>query len=177
MTVTNPYRIIAILGSAMFFGSTAVGQNWDTQYLALGAAHGPVVVDADKRQFSDAYIRYPDPIDSVGSIGLYVHCVGETMFNSSRNSHYIRIANGKPFLGSKVQLTGTFDIGGNVYIGEFSYAGGGYSTVLDSEILDLLSSNNTVVIANETGNFDFEFSLFQAAETIENIECLQRNLG
>lgn len=147
--------------------------HWDIQYLKYQGGTRPMQVSSEEGTYSTAYIRYPDPIDGKEEIGLYVGCFGDPAFEDSKNSYYLGLANGAPFLGSNFEADAKIDSVDVIPTGTFGYARGEYTTRITADFLSHILQGDIVRIEENSDRFNFDFSLSGLAGIVDQIQCRQ----
>lgn len=140
-------------------------QTWSVQYLKQGAAHGNVVTEKGKHQFTEAYVRAPE------NVGLYIGCYFWDFHKNNRIATTLRIANGMPFSGHTANVHAEFENGAQVSLGKFSYAGGGYHSYLEPALFVMLLKHRSIHIKDTSGALDVLFPLDGIQEAVEQIQC------
>jgi hypothetical protein len=159
-------RVAAVI--LLLIAGTAAGAEgaWSNQYLANMGGSKLTVVDASKRQSTQASVSNSD------GVVLYVECSLQE-FNRARIPFgflgFSRV--GEPFIGRDAQILASFDGGTEIDLGPFSYAGGRYSGGLAPQVVAMLMSRQTVAIRDTKGDFAAQFTLNGAGPAIRNVEC------
>ncbi len=161
-------KVVVMIAFFMVVANLATSEGWENQYLAdTGGAH-MIRIEKVESQQTEAYIANPDPNRMLLAIGCR-----SGVTDVPKQISYMRIANGKPFLSSKVELTAVFDGDENIQLGWFDYTGGGYTGSLTPQVLVRFILHDSIAIDAKDLSFTVEFSLENASTAIQKIKCLE----